>query len=292
MRQVELAIVGAGPAGCAAAVQATRLGVRPLLLDREGRAGGLLTNARELENYPGLEGPISGPTFAARLGAQLERFGLAIEKAQVASLEREGQGAGTRLVLRGDFGAIAARAAIVAAGTEARRLVVPGEDALAGTRLFYEVKHLLPSPPAEVLVVGGGEASLDYALSLAGAGARVTICLRSATPAARGRLVEQARRAPGIAFAALTQLVRLEPAPAGVRAWLRTAAEVKERDFGAVVVAVGRSSAAAALLARVEPGRGLYLAGDARRGALGQAGMAVGDGLEAAMLAVGHLVGE
>jgi len=54
MRHLSLAILGAGPAGVAAAIQAKRLGLDPFLIDKQGKAGGLTANAYLIENYPGL----------------------------------------------------------------------------------------------------------------------------------------------------------------------------------------------------------------------------------------------
>ncbi|MCK4305944.1 MAG: FAD-dependent oxidoreductase, partial [Candidatus Eisenbacteria sp.] len=77
MRTERIAIIGAGPAGCAAAVQCKRLGISPLLVDRTGNAGGSIANAHLIENYPGLD-PLPGPEFAQRLAAHLARHGIPI----------------------------------------------------------------------------------------------------------------------------------------------------------------------------------------------------------------------
>jgi thioredoxin reductase len=272
-------------------VQAARLGVRPLVLDASGRAGGLLENARLVENYPGLEGPVSGLVFAARLAEHLARFGLTVESGRVDSLEPfTGGRARPSFLLRGAFGLVAARSVIVAVGTTARPLNVPGERALAGARLFYEVKHLLPHPPPRVLVIGGGEAALDYSLSLVAAGARVEMCIRAERPAARGRLLEQALAQRHLSVRTKTEPLSMDARGAGVAVTVQTPQGRHTLTADAVLVAVGRVSAATALLGRAEP-RGLFVIGDARRGKLGQAGMAVGDGLHAAASAVDYLSG-
>ncbi len=297
MRRVALAVIGAGPAGCAAAVQAARLGVRPWLLDREGRAGGLIENARHVENYPGLEAPVSGTVFARRLGEHLHRFGLEVEQGELTAL---GAGPGgkagpsapaTVFRLTGSFGEVEARAVILAVGTGPRHLGVPGEAALAGRTLFYEVKHLLPKPPERVLVVGAGEAAFDYALSLAGAGARVKVLMRSDRPAARGRLVEQVGEDRRILLTRVAEVQAVVSEGEGVAVTVRSPSGPKVLKGGALLVAVGRTSAAEGL-AGGAAGGGFFVVGDARRGALGQAGMAVGDGLEAAARAVEHLASE
>jgi thioredoxin reductase (NADPH) len=285
-------IVGAGPAGCAAAAQCARLGVRPRLLDRKGRAGGLVTQAYRIENNPGLE-PMPGPVFAERIAAHIARFGIEVERAEVALIERDGDD----LLLRGSFGAIEAHTAIVAVGTVARPLEIPGAADLVAPpagRLFHEVRALLATLPAvqRVLVVGSGEAALDYALTLADAGARVRVLARGPQPRARarGRLVELARGHSRIEIACGVLPRRLSGDSKGIALAVTAAGVESIERADAILVAIGRDSAAGPLLdttATAVPG--LFIAGDARCGGLGQAGIAVGDGLAAAMAAVAHL---
>lgn len=308
----DVAVVGAGPAGCAAAVQCARLGLAPRLLDASGRAGGLAANAFRIENYPGLP-PLDGPAFAGRLAAHLERFGLTVTPGRLSRLERDGDG----FALAGDFGGFRARGAILATGTRARRLDAPGAAALAGRTLFHEPRELLAAMPAPraVVVIGGGEAALDYALTLAGAGARVTLCLRGSAPRGCRRLQELVARESRIAVRPDTAVRALAAAPVAPAVGRAAAAahggatgaphRVTDAANGvavtldggetlaadAVLVAIGRRATAADLLtplglsardtvATAHPH--LFVAGDARLGSLGQAAMAAGDGLAAA----------
>lgn len=298
MRRERVVVVGAGPGGVAAAVQCRRLGVEPLLLDRRGMAGGLVENAFSVENYPGLERPLPGVGLAARLRAHLERFGLGVEAGEVTGLVREGEG--FRLV--GIDGGLWARCVILAVGTEPRRLGIPGEEALAGRRLFYEVRELDGRGTVSVVVVGAGEAAFDYALSLAEGGAEVTVCMRGAGPAARGVLAERvAARAEVVLRSGLVPVAVEEKGGLVVLRACRSGHRGREETLAAdaVLVAVGRASRAPALLPEGSWGGGavetalpgLYVVGDARLGGLGQAGIAVGDGLWAAAVAVRFLEG-
>lgn len=298
MHTEQIVVVGAGPAGCAAAVQCKRLGETPLLLDRTGRAGGLLANACSIENYPGLK-PLPGPIFAEKLAAHLARFELPIARGEVTTLVPTEEG----LVIRGDFGEVQARCVILAIGTNPLALGIPGAAELTGSGMFYEVSTLLAAvdAPRRVLVIGGSEAALDYALSLAGAGARVTILVRGpALRAGRGRLVSLVRRNPMIELVLETIPRRVGREGRGiVLETAGTQGRTRERA-DALLAAIGRWSAAEALLNRLNidpqgPIRtsrpGLFVAGDARLGSLGQIGMAVGDGLAAATAAVTALEG-
>jgi thioredoxin reductase (NADPH) len=269
MRRAEVAIVGAGPAGAACAVQCQRLGVPPLLLDRTGRAGGLIENAHCVENYPGLEEPVAGPVFAQRIRAHLARFEVPVERATVRRVVPHKEG----LLLEGDGCEILARAVVVACGTEPVRLGVAEEEVLEGVRLFYDVCSLRArlASPRRVLVVGGGEAACDYALSLADAGTRVELVTRGPELKARGRLARRVRES-----AMICVHLCVAESPAGLSAW---------NEADAVLVAVGRRPGD--LVPPSAPG--VFVAGDARTGVLGQVGVAVGDGLAAAAMAVAFL---
>lgn len=263
-------MIGAGPAGCSAAVQCARLGVAPLLLDSTGVAGGLIANGFVVENYPGLESPVTGQEFAGRIAKHVARFGVGVEKATV----KEITGSGGGWVVHTDREEIEAACVIAAPGTVPRDAGIEGEDRLRGRRLFHEVRALLAAipSPGKVTIIGGGEAAFDYALSCASTGANVRILVRGSAPRARGRLAAMVADDP--------------------RVEVRTGvfvASVDEIDADAVLVAVGRRSLP--FVERLTDGPGLFICGDARTGSLGQAGIAVGDGLAAAAKAVAMMEG-
>jgi thioredoxin reductase (NADPH) len=284
VRAVDLVVVGAGPAGVAAAVQAARLGVVPEILDRTGHAGGLVEAGFLIENYPGLDEPLPGPAFAARLGAHLRRFGLAVAREAVTRVEPRGE----RWLVRSDGGERLAAAVILCAGTRPRAWSVPGAERVAAL-VFDDVRPLLGGPVGarRVLVAGGGEAAFDYALSLARAGIEATILVRGDAPRAGGRLLSLAAAEPRIRVETATRIAALEPAADGVAVVLETPRGTERRTADAVLTAVGRESALGDLLpGPFQSAPGLFVCGDARLGSLGQAGIAVGDGLAAAPMAV------
>lgn len=282
MRREAIVVVGAGPAGCAAAVQCARLGFAPLVIDRTGVAGGLIENGFLVENYPGLESPVPGAIFAGRLREHLSRFGLRVERREVIGISPADSG--PTWILETDGSGIEAGCVIAAAGTVPREAGVAGERDLAGDRIFYEVRDLLrrfPSP-RRVAVVGGGEAAFDYALSCSAAGARVEILVRGDHPRARGRLPGMVKEAPGVSVRCGFATAALKRRGDGVAAI--GGGESDEVAADAILIAVGRRPAD--IVERLTPRPGLFICGDARTGSLGQAGIAVGDGLEAAAAAV------
>lgn len=290
-----LIIIGAGPAGTAAAIQCRRLGVTPLLLDRSGRAGGLVRNAFCIENHPGLEAPLSGPDLALRLAANLSAAGVAVATAEVSCIKPVPEGFRVCCADR----ELLAGCVIVAAGTSACRLGLPGEEQLANRRVFYEVRDLLnvhPNP-GRVVVLGSGEAACDYSLTLASAGAMVLLAVRGDRLKARGRLAELVQAQPSIHIVFRTDCAGLDTAGSFsvvLNDSVRGEASVYSAD--AVLAAVGRRSVVPGLIPGLVAGEagcmplaGLFLAGDCRRGTLGQAATAIGDGLEAAEAAVRFL---
>jgi len=297
VRRERVVIIGAGPAGCAAAVQCSRLLCKPVLIDRTGAAGGLIENAHLIENYPGTEGPLSGPEFVRRLRRQIDSFAIPVEKSTVHGIEP----AGPHFLLSGDFGEMEAESVIVATGTVPLHAGFAGEAGVAGSRLFYEVRDAVKTGPQRVVVVGGGEAAFDYSLTLDTAGAEVDLCIRAAQSHAGARLTEMVRGRERIRVHYQNVVTHVVEDESGLQVGTSGTDGDRILAVDCVVVAVGRRSAARAVLPFpalaasdnapicLTSRPGLFIAGDARLGSLGQAGIAVGDGLQAARAAADFL---
>jgi len=294
-----LAVVGAGPAGLTAAMQACRLGVETLLFEAD-RPGGFLLTAWRVENFPGFPRPLAGARIARLLLRQAEARGVVVSADRIEAVEPGPD----RFRLTGRSGRYEAVAVILATGSRSRRLALPGAAALEGERLFYRADRLLerlPAPPS-VLVIGGGEAAFDQALMVAGGGARVTLALRGRRDRALPEQAAAVRRA-GIE-------VRREHRPAGLEKSGEIVAVSFHTDRGeerietaAVLAAIGKEPdwslvPAAAKGPGGEPATdlagetalpGLYLAGDLRRGPHRQGAIAAGDGMAAALAAAAHI---
>ncbi len=293
----DLAVVGAGPAGLAAAIQAKRAGLDVLLLD-PGHPGGLARTAEHVENYPGFPGGISGRALMERFVAQAAQVGVSPLPLEVEQVRRHERGLALRLA-RGRGQALA-RAVILATGTSPRALQIPGlravsrVDALPGS-----LRH------QRVLVVGGGEAALDQALLARRRGAsEVRVAVRGDRPRAMDLLVRRCRDR-GIQLDLRTNLVNVlgggHDDPMTIQ--LQQDDQRHEVVADAVVICIGKDPLLPALPEGVEPlaggaatdplGRtgleGLYVVGDARRGRYRQVSIAVGDGVAAAMHAVDYL---
>ncbi len=286
----KIAIIGAGPGGVTAAVQCKRLGFAPFLIDQTGKAGGLARCAFAIENYPGLP-PTDGRTFARLLENHLARFDIEIVEKTVTLVEP--LPSGYRVHMNGDTTRVGAL--IVAIGTTPTPLTLPGARLAA-----YDPLRALESGVDSAVIIGGGEAALDYALSLATTGAHVTVLVRSARLKAVGRLVDLARSKKNINIIYNTTPTQISKNSVSNRLRIETDTPSSPFDTDTVIGAIGRTPRRLRFAKGLDettcktvstPHPGLFLVGDVRFGTLGQVGMAVGDGLEAAAMVVDHLGG-
>jgi thioredoxin reductase (NADPH) len=123
----DVAIIGAGLAGLAAALYSARLGLNTVVLERQ-MAGGQVINVEKIETFPGFSDGISGAELGAAVQVQAEQAGAVFRLAEVVGLTPTDPAHLIRL----EDGDIEARAVIVAAGSSLRNLSVPGEEELFG----------------------------------------------------------------------------------------------------------------------------------------------------------------
>jgi thioredoxin reductase (NADPH) len=187
--EFEIIIVGAGPAGQAAALYAGRSRIPTLVLER-GVFGGQLWNTAEVEDYPGFE-HIMGPELADRMQKHAEKFGARFETAEVVSISADGD---ARVVTTADGREFRAPAVILTVGGEARKLGVPGEEEYAGKGVSYcAVCDGAFFEGAEIAVVGGGDSAVEEGTFLTRYGSKVYLIHRRDEYRAQPILIEQMR---------------------------------------------------------------------------------------------------
>ena len=175
--EVDLLIIGGGPAGMGAAVYGASEGLDTLIVESSG-IGGQAGASRRIENYLGFPAGISGNELISRAATQARKFG-----ARLASPYRAQElqpGIERHLVKLEDGNEIAARAVLLTTGAEYRRLPVAGLEEYEGVSVFYAA-----GPPEgqrctaqHVAVVGGGNSAAQAAVWLARGGALVTLLHR------------------------------------------------------------------------------------------------------------------
>jgi thioredoxin reductase (NADPH) len=173
----DVAIIGAGPAGLAAAVYGASEGMSVALVETIGVGGQIGTTSR-IENYLGFPVGISGGDFAERAFLQVLRFGASIVlPAAAVGLSADG----ADYVIQLDTGDdLTARSVIIAVGVTYRRIDATGLDRFGGLGVFYTPVATHDEVPRgePVVIVGGGNSAGQAALWLAGRGHHVTIVIR------------------------------------------------------------------------------------------------------------------
>jgi thioredoxin reductase (NADPH) len=174
---LDLVIVGAGPAGLAAAVYGASEGLKTLLLDAVA-AGGQAAASSRIENYLGFTSGISGAELTGRAAVQAQKFGARIASpSQAARLDITHEG--LRVMLT-DNTIIEARAVIIATGARYRSLPLDRWTEFEGAGVYYAATELEARAcgPNPVAVVGGANSAGQAALYLAGRGNAVTLIVR------------------------------------------------------------------------------------------------------------------
>ena len=170
----DVLIVGAGPAGLAAAIYTGRGRLATTVLEK-AMPGGQILLTDWVENYPGFPTGVTPADLMAGFRRQAETFGARIEPDEALSIARSGSG----FTVAGHAGAYEAPSVIVATGSSYRRLGVPGEERLTGSGVSYcAVCDGAFFKDKDIAVVGGGDNALKEALYLTRFARSVTLVHR------------------------------------------------------------------------------------------------------------------
>jgi len=196
----DVAIIGGGPAGLAAAIGATSEGLSTIVICE--KLGGQAATSSRIENFLGFPDGISGPALTDRARRQAERFGAVFDFCGCTHIERA---AGMFRVHKDSGGAaVEARSVIVASGARYRRLdPLTGYEAFEGKGVHYDASHREVRENCrcdEVAVVGGGNSAGQAAVFLAKKARQVHVLVRRDTlrETMSGYLINRLENAPNI----------------------------------------------------------------------------------------------
>jgi thioredoxin reductase (NADPH) len=295
----DVVIVGSGPAGLTAALYTAREGLETLVIEKSG-VGGQAGVTERIDNFPGFPEGISGAEFADRLATQAERFGVEILKAQkVVGMHDEAESCYVRTAGGADIGA---RAILIATGATYKRLNVPDERNFIGAGVHFCATCDGPFYKGQpVAVVGGGNSASEESLFLTRFASHVTMLVRGnklkASKFISDKLAEtpqidvryntevQALRGEG-KLSAITVRNNLTGAtedihPAGMfvfigqtpnTQWVPEA--IQKDEYGFIITKLNLETSL----------RGVFAAGDVRKGSTKQAASAAGEGATAALM--------
>jgi thioredoxin reductase len=285
MKSEDVTIIGAGPAGIAAAIQLKRYGITPLLLEKE-EIGGLLRNANLVENYPGFPSGITGSRLVKLFREQLQRVSIlpAFEEVKKLYFKKKIFLVETRKKT------YPSRTVVIASGTKPRGFadfVIPEE---VKDKIFYEVYPILRARKKEIVIIGAGDAAFDYALNLS-QNNEVTILNSGQHIRSLPLLLERAQAVSSISYHKNTRITRVSNnSQNGILLECKTLGNTWKSRADYLIFAIGREpqldflseKAKRNFKALVKKGV-LYLIGDVKNRNYRQTAIAVGDGIMAAM---------
>jgi thioredoxin reductase (NADPH) len=319
----DVAIIGAGPAGLAAAEYAASEGLRVVVVEREA-VGGQAGTSSLIRNYPGFARGVSGTHLAFRAFQQAWAFGTEfVFLREVAQLRVEGD---QQVLTLSDGSELRTRATVVATGVSYRRIGIPDLERLVGRGVFYgaAVSEAPAMSGAQVFVVGGGNSAGQATLHLSKFAKQVTLLVRGPSLGASmsdyliaqlesannvemvfdvsvvgGRSVDDSLTAIEILHAG-SETTEVVPATglfvligsSPHTAWLDGAVQLDEAGFVVVGADVDRARLAdsgRAPLPLETSVPGVFAVGDARRGSIKRVATAVGDGASVVEIVHGYL---
>jgi thioredoxin reductase (NADPH) len=298
LKEYDIIIIGAGPAGLAAGLYAARAQRRTVLIEKNV-TGGQIALTAAIENYPGIE-EVDGFSLGQKMQSQAEKYGMEMAYTSVTAIEPASD---HHLVQTSDGDTYRAPAVIITAGADYNKLEVPGEERLTG----YGVSYCATCDAAffrdeEVAVVGGGDSALDEGLFVTRYASKVTVIHRRDTLRASAILQERAFANEKMNFVWDTVVEEVEGETAVESLRLRNLKSGLESRLpvSAIFVFIGHTPNSSFLdgLVEMDAGRhvlvnewmetnvpGIFAAGDIRANSARQVISAAGDGATAAIRA-------
>jgi len=288
----DVAVIGGGPAGISASIYLKRADFDVILFEKD-EIGGLLLNAHLLENYPGFPNGISGKKLSKLFKNHLKKWRIKTILEEVKNIIIDNN----HYIISTKQKDTNFKSVIISTGTIPKIIGIAGEQTLSGKLVFYEVKDLLPKLKSNdnVIVIGGGDAAFDYSLNLAEIDNLVNLCYRSNNPKCLKLLEEKVKKCTKIKCHSNIepiQIIENQGKPEVTFKSVITSNESKMRsDY--ILVACGRKPNNDLIKKELKKNNipGFYIAGDVKTERFRQVGIAVGEGIYAAMNVEAYLRG-
>ncbi|GAA2887510.1 thioredoxin-disulfide reductase [Microbacterium esteraromaticum] len=238
-QEVELVIIGSGPAGFTAAIYAARANLAPVVIAGSVTTGGALMTTTEVENFPGFVDPVNGPELMESMRQQAERFGARILLDDAVSVDLDGP---VKTIVTGAGETFRAHAVILTMGSAYRKLGLPDEERLTGRGVSWcATCDGFFFREQEVVVVGGGDSAMEEALFLTRFASKVTVVHRRDEFRASKIMAQRVLDHPKIEVAWNSQVARLNGAEKLESVTLRDTVTGAERELQAtgLFVAIG-----------------------------------------------------
>jgi len=206
----DMTVVGAGPAGLAAAVYGASEGLKTLIIEPEA-PGGQAGSTSRIENYLGFPAGVTGADLGRRAHMQATRFGAEFLTQRATGLRIEGQ---YRFVKLADGHEVSSHVVLLAPGVQYRRLTIPGADRLTGCGIYYgaALVEAASCKDEEVYIVGGANSAGQAALHFSKVARGVTMLVRGKglTITMSKYLIDEIERTSNIVVATETQVAKAE----------------------------------------------------------------------------------
>ncbi len=204
----DITVIGAGPAGLAAAVYGASEGLKTLVIEPEA-PGGQAGSSSMIENYLGFPSGVTGGELARRAHDQARKFGAEFLTQRARGLRIDGQ---YRYVQLGDGREVSSHVVLLAPGVQYRKLTIPGAENLTGCGIYYgaALVEAASCRNEAVFVIGGANSAGQAALHFAKFAAKVTMLVRGEglTLSMSKYLIDEIERTSNIVLETGTRVVK------------------------------------------------------------------------------------